>query len=132
MGRFAGRLSGPDTRRESLEPRLKSELWVKALIRRCFAAEVAAYLRHRGEAGAGAVLIIAAKDGRAVVYGRGLMTDGRWGWRRASGPSAIAAAEAEAYIERQRKFDPDLWVVEIEAPALEPFVDDPVEDYPNT
>lgn len=127
MGRFVGRLSDHDTRRKSLEPRLKSELWVKALIRRCFAVEVAAYLRQRGEAGAGAVLIIAAKDGQAVVYGRGMLADGRWGWRRASGPAAIAAADAEAYVERQRKFDPDLWVVEIEAPALEPFVGDPVE-----
>ena len=126
-----GRLSDHDTRRKSLEPRLKSELWVKALIRRCFAVEVAAYLRHRGEAGAGAVLIIAAKDGRAVVYGRGMLADGHWGWRRASGPAALAATDAEAYVERQRKVDPDLWVVEIEAPALTPFVDDAVEDYPN-
>jgi hypothetical protein len=39
---------------------------------------------------------------------------------RATGAAPIDQETADAYIARQVKFDPDLWVLEFEAPDLLP------------
>lgn len=110
------------------EPRLKSEIWVQAFIRRCWVADVPALLVRRGEETAGAVLIKANGFGNGcVVFARGMTAGGDWGWRRASGPDPVTEPDADAYVERQLKFDPDLWVVEVESLSLDRFIDDPIE-----
>jgi hypothetical protein len=42
---------------------------------------------------------------------------------RATGPAPVAEAEADTYIERQRRRDPDLWVVEIESGSADTVID---------
>ncbi|MEQ8949960.1 DUF1491 family protein, partial [Parvibaculum sp.] len=50
-------------------PRLKAEIWVKALIRRCEAAGVTAMVVRRGDATSGTVLVkVNTLDGEARVY----------------------------------------------------------------
>lgn len=110
-----------------MEPRLKAELWVKALMRRAMAQGVAVYQRYRGQPDAGAVLVVAGGPGEHVVYARGLLTSGQWGWRRATGPKPVDPLAVETYLERQRKMDPDLWVIELETADFAALVDDPVE-----
>ncbi|RMF10796.1 MAG: DUF1491 family protein [Alphaproteobacteria bacterium] len=110
------------------QPRLKSEIWVTAFIRRCWASDVPALLVRRGEATAGAVLIKAnGRESGCVIYARGLLADGSWGWRRATGPDPVSEAEADRYVTRQIGYDSDLWVLEVESSAITQFVDDPVE-----
>lgn len=112
-----------------MEPRLKSDIWVKAFIRRCWAMDVPAMLRRRGEESSGAIFLKLSDGPEAVtVYARGSLLDGRWGWRRATGPAPVNDAAAEAYLERQLKYDSDLWIVEVESGEIERFVDDPVGD----
>jgi hypothetical protein len=40
--------------------------------------------------------------------------DGELVWMRATGPQPIAEADADSYVDRQRRRDPDIWVLEIE------------------
>lgn len=99
-------------------------------MRRCWVADVPALQVRRGEDSAGAVVIKAnGFDAGCVVYARGMMPDGSWGWRRATGPEPVSEQDADGYISRQVGYDPDLWVVEIETARVADFLDDPVEGF---
>ncbi len=42
---------------------------------------------------------------------------------RATGDAPVVEADANSYIARQRRRDPDLWVVEIESPSPDTVLD---------
>jgi len=97
--------------------RLKSEIWVKAYLRRAAVAGAPGVVVRRGDADAGIILIkIARLDGHCDLYGpapAGLASDdGERRWTR------LAAQAPEATIETRLateiRLDPDLWIVEIE------------------
>ena len=93
--------------------RLATGIWIAAYLRRLQAEGIAVYVTRRGDDTAGAVLVkLATLDGRAVALQRSfdLMTGARAWTTLADGPEA----EVDAAIGRQRGFDPDLWVIEIE------------------
>lgn len=109
-----------------MEARLTSEFWVKAYIRRCSAEGAVAMQARRGQQSSGAVLIrINHLDGHSTILGRGTLSDGRRGWLK--GADHVTDQDADRYIERQIKFDPDLWVIEVEDRQGRHFLDDPVE-----
>jgi hypothetical protein len=98
-----------------MEARLKTALWIKALIRRCDLAAVAVAVVSRGDGDAGAVVLkLNARDEGCSVLAQARGPDGELVWMRATGPAPVAEADAESYIARQRQRDPDMWVVEIE------------------
>lgn len=100
------------------EARIASHIWIMAGIRRANGAGTPAMLRHRGEATGGLLLLkIDRLDGSALLYTQQRDLDGRLGWVLVPRSEAVPAADAEAYIERARRRDPDLWVVEVEDPA---------------
>ena len=108
-------------------PRLKAELWVKALIRRCEVAGAQAMVVRRGDASAGVVLVkVNRLDRTASVYSPARAGDGSLIWMASTGPEPVPESDADAYIERQRKFDPDIWVVEIEDRQGRHFLQEPV------
>jgi hypothetical protein len=99
-----------------MEARLKTGIWVKALIRRCDLAAVAVAVVVRGDGDSGAVLIkLNARDDGCSVLVQARAPDGELIWMRATGAAPVGEADADSYIERQRRRDPDLWVVEIES-----------------
>ena len=107
-----------------MEARLKSGIWVKALIRRCDLAAIAVAVIARGDGDAGAVLLkFNGRDTGCFVLAQVRGRDGELLWMRATGPAAVAEADADSYIERQRRHDPDLWVVEIESGSAEGVID---------
>jgi len=92
--------------------RLAAGLWVSAYLHRLGLEMVPAYVLARGDATAGAVLVkIATLDGRARLMARRSGPEGRAWMETAEGPEA----EIDASVARQRKVDPDLWVIEVEA-----------------
>jgi hypothetical protein len=110
-----------------VEARLKSGIAVRALVRRCDLAAIAVAVTRRGDADAGAILIkLIGRDRGCAVLVQARRADGSAAWLRATGAAAVAESEADLYIERQRRFDPDLWVVEVESDAAETFLDSPV------
>ena len=95
--------------------RLRTEVWVMAHIRRCSTRGIPAIVVRRGEAERGAVLLKInqlERDCRVLSQARDV--EGRLGWLPAFDGAAVAEAEADAYVARAIKRDPDLWVVEIE------------------
>ena len=110
-----------------MEPRLKSGIWVTALIRRCDLAAIGVAVTARGDADAGAVLVkLDGRDAGCTVLAQARTPEGTAVWMRATGAAPVAAAEADAYIERQRRRDPDLWVIEIDRAEPAGLIDAPI------
>jgi hypothetical protein len=110
-----------------MEPRLKSAIRVKALIRRCDLAAIGVAVSARGDPDAGAILLkLIDRAAGATVLAQARRPDGDAVWLRATGPDPVSESEADAYIARQRERDPDLWVVEIDSAAAETLLDMPI------
>jgi len=110
-----------------MQPRLKSEIWVKAHIRRCFAHDIPAFLRRRGDGAAGGILIkINRFEAGCTVLEPTMSLDGGRAWIRATGPEPVDEARADALIDQRLRTDPDLWVVEIEDRDRRHRLDEPV------
>ncbi|MGP9821573.1 DUF1491 family protein [Salinarimonas sp. NSM] len=107
--------------------RLTSDFVVSALIRQAGIEAVPAVLRRRGAAEAGAIFVkVDRLDGTADLYGpapQALIDDEDAGERRFA--PVLVGATPLAVEERMRKeirFDPDLWLVEIDDRQGRPFV----------
>ncbi|HEY1637053.1 MAG TPA: DUF1491 family protein [Rhizomicrobium sp.] len=107
-------------------PRLISAIQVKAIIRRAELAGAHAFLLRRGQQEAGALFLkLSRLDGSFTVLNQARRGDGELVWTRPLGDSADEPA-VNAYLEKQLRFDPDLWILEIEDSEGRAFVDDPV------
>ena len=100
--------------------RVTSDLWVSALVRRVFSAGGFAAVVNRGATEAGAVFVLTrGRLGDVALYGPAPQTsydsakpDDRFFSLLAAGDDP---AMLDARLEKEKKFDPDIWVVEIEA-----------------
>lgn len=100
------------------EARPASGLLVSSLLRRVAAEGGHGAVLSRGDATAGAILLVLADRGvtRRLVE-RGMAADGSYGWHPAGPGSFDDHAALPDYLERRRRNDPDLWVVELDAPG---------------
>src|SRR6478736_10411469 len=108
--------------------RLESDIWVAAYLRRCQVEGSPAVLRRRGAEEAGAIFVkVSRLDGTADLYGPAPQSafDEARPSERAFTLSLAAKPEPdiEAYLTRQIRFDPDLWIVELEDRAGRHFLD---------
>lgn len=102
--------------------RLATGLLVNALIRRAEGAGGSAMVLAKGDATAGAVLLLLVERGANPRFvERGLGPDGSVALI-ASGPREFAdEGEVTAYWRRRRERDSDLWVVELDIAQAERF-----------
>jgi hypothetical protein len=106
-----------------MQPRLTAEFWVHAYLARLRLADIPAFVTARGDATAGAVVVkLNTLDGEARAFARSYDGLGARVWTPlAEGPEA----EVDASLDRQRRFDPDLWVIEVEDRAGRHLLDQP-------
>ncbi|MBB2170184.1 DUF1491 family protein [Gluconacetobacter aggeris] len=103
------------------EARLRAGLWVSAVVRHANQSGHPAMVLRRGDADAGGILaVLLGRDGRLSVLAQTRTADGSPAWLRGTGPDPVDQAAADAYIARQVGRDPDLWVLEFDAPDLTP------------
>jgi hypothetical protein len=108
---------------------LSSDIWVSALTRRVEQAGAFAFIARKGHAQFGAVLVkvlnLRTRDAyvlREVQTGQG--DEGGTKWMRPV--ETLNEPDIDAWIARQVKYDPDLWVVEIEDVEGRHFLTEPV------
>lgn len=105
------------------EPRLKSEIRVAAQLRRAGAAGAFAVVARRGDPDAGAIAVkvyLGARRAALHVEARG--ENGERLWRQPfDGP--VEEATVDDYLEKEKRFDRDLWIIEIEDREGRGFLD---------
>jgi hypothetical protein len=102
------------------EPRIKAGIWVSMALRRGNASGRYGVVLRRGDADAGGILVVLRGQQGVSVLAPARTADGAPAWTRGTGRDPVDQAAADAYVARQVKFDPDLWVLEFESPDLLP------------
>jgi hypothetical protein len=105
------------------EARVKTGIAVSAMLRMADLAGRPGMVLRRGDADAGGVLLVLRGRDGVSVLSQARSGTGEAGWMRATGANPVDELAADAYVARQVGRDPDLWVVEFEAPALTPPFD---------
>ncbi len=93
-------------------PRLTAEFWVQAYLNRLRLKGIPAFVTSKGDATAGNVLVkINTLNGQARVFQRSFNADGARIWVILT---EGAETDVDQSLARQRGFDPDLWIIEVE------------------
>ncbi|WP_432653729.1 DUF1491 family protein [Sphingosinicella terrae] len=101
------------------QARLVSSMLVGALLRRAQAEGGFGTVLAKGDPTAGAIGVVLLERGeKPSFFERLLQPDGTYSWQRSTGTDE---AEVAAAIERRRRFDPDLWIVELDIASAERF-----------
>ncbi|MBV9556087.1 MAG: DUF1491 family protein [Pseudolabrys sp.] len=114
--------------------RLKSAIWVAAYLRRCNGEGAFAAVRRRGAEDAGAIFVIINRlEGRAVLYGPAPQTafeDAKPSDRAfiamLGSSEPVPEADIETRLAKEVRFDPDVWIIEVEDRAGRTFLDNVV------
>jgi hypothetical protein len=106
---------------------LSTDVWVGALVRRAELGGAFATVARKGDARAGAVIVRLYNplSREARLYAQALRGDGETVWMQPV--SSGLESDLDAYAQRQARYDPDLWIVEIEDREGRHFLTEPVE-----
>jgi hypothetical protein len=109
--------------------RLKSSIWVAAYLRRCQSEGIFGAVRRRGAEEAGAVFVkVAWLDGNAMLYVPAPQTvyDESRPIERLFMPISkepLPESSVEERLQKEIRFDPDAWIIEIEDRSGRHFLD---------
>lgn len=106
-----------------MSARLPAHIEVSALIRRVQAEGGFAMVMAKGEADAGTILLVFCENGaNERAYERMPDLDGERRWQLARRLDPVDPAAFAQWLERRRKQDPDLWIVELDIADGERFI----------
>ncbi len=108
--------------------RVTSALWVGAYVRRCYAEGAFAAVLRKGAEEAGAIMVVVDRlDGTSDLYApapQSFFDEARPADRLFQRVLDRATSEAvRESIDRETRFDPDVWVVAVEDRAGRAFLD---------
>ena len=98
--------------------RLKTAIWVSAFLRRCMVEGIFGAVIRKGAEDAGAVYVIVNHlDGNCHLFGPApgpsYDDDGERRWAlELTAPANLS--DINELLERKKRFDPDIWIVEVE------------------
>lgn len=104
-------------------PRLASRVRVDALLRRVNGAGGFGAVLARGDDEAGAIAVVTRETGEETLRAAVLALSGRYEFAELARGDAVPA-----WIERARRRDPDLWVIELDIPQAGQFVAQMLDD----
>ncbi len=103
--------------------RLPAKLEVSGLLRKIEAEGGFATILHRGDAEGGALLLIVSSRGRHVAcLERILGLGGGYEWRPTGPAESKGSEDLPAFLAKRTRFDPDLWVIELDIAEPERFI----------
>jgi hypothetical protein len=106
------------------DARIPAHLEVGGLIRAVDAAGGFATVLATGERDAGTILVVCCENGaNAAAYERLPQADGTRAWTRTREQDAENPQEFWEFCRRRHDQDPDLWVLELDIPHAERFID---------
>ncbi|HEX8642233.1 MAG TPA: DUF1491 family protein [Allosphingosinicella sp.] len=104
-----------------MEPRLASSVLVSALIRLAEGQGGFGAVLASGDATSGAIAVILLERGvTSRLFERLLQPDGCYSWAEST-PAAEGETGVQRLLERRRRFDPDLWIIELDIASAERF-----------
>lgn len=110
--------------------RLRSDIWIAAYLRRVMSAGAFVAVRKKGVPEGGAIFIrIDHLDGAGVLYGPAPQSvqdeDGSSRrFQQLHSTATLDNAAIETRLQKERKFDPDLWIIEVEDRQQRNFLDE--------
>jgi hypothetical protein len=105
-----------------MEARLATSVLVSSLIRKAQAEGGFAALLAKGDPTAGSLLLILTERGADPrVLERVLQGSGSYSWQVVNSQISDKIGEVPDFIARRRRFDPDLWVLELDIPSADRF-----------
>jgi hypothetical protein len=107
-----------------MDSRLPAHLEVTGLLRAVEAAGGFATVIAKGERDAGTLLVVCSdKGGLSAAYERMPQPDGTRAWTLSRQQDVEDPREFWDYCERRKRQDADLWIVELDVPNGERFID---------
>lgn len=107
--------------------RLTSAMWFAVFMRQETQRNAFVTVAKTGAQQAGAIFVVHNHlDGNATLYGpapQAYLDEPESGRRFEKLLQSAPMLEVEAALEKQKKFDPDLWIIETEAGAGEPSLE---------
>ncbi|MDO9503095.1 DUF1491 family protein [Falsiroseomonas sp.] len=103
-----------------MDPKVKAGIWVSMALRLSDISGRSGAVLRKGDPDSGGILCVLRARDAMVVLSQVRDAEGRQAWMRGTGLAPVDSPTADAYVERQVQRDPDLWVVEFDAPDLKP------------
>lgn len=105
-----------------MAPRLATKVEVSALIRLVGSRGGTAAVLARGDPESGSILLLLAERGvQTLLLERMPDMAGGYGWQITQRQNTENKDDFNGYLERRRRNDPDLWMIELDTAAAEQF-----------
>ena len=102
-----------------MEPRVKAQLWVQMALRLGGPGRSTGLWFCAGAMPMRAAILVVLRNRGQRVFASCRKTRAEGGdlaWLRATGGDPVDQEKADAYVARQVRIDPDLWVIEFDSP----------------